>query len=127
MTNEEKLHFRRGDAAAIAAVLIFAVILFAVIFLNRPSGKMKTAAIYRNGELLHEMPLDRDAEYTVEFEYTNVIRVQNGAVAIVESTCPGGDCTHTGYISRGGRSIVCLPNRVEILLSGESDVDAFTQ
>jgi len=93
----------------------------------KPKGTMHTARVYKDGSLLCELSLDRDTEYIVEGEYTNVICVRNGAVAITESTCPGEDCTHIGFISEGGRSIVCLPNRVEIMLSGESDVDAFTQ
>lgn len=127
MISEEKLHFRRGDAVAIAFVAVFAVLLFISVILMRPRGRMTSALVYRDGELLCELPLDKDTEYTVEGEYTNVICVRGGAVAITESTCPGGDCMHTGFISDGGRSIVCLPNRVEIILSGESDVDAFTQ
>jgi len=42
---------------------------------------------------------------------------------IAESTCPGNDCVHSGKIHSAGRSIVCLPNRVEIRITGESDVD----
>lgn len=127
MINEEKLRFRRGDAVAIAAVLVFALALLLLLFFSRSTKKMSIARIYKDGSLLRELPLDRDAEYVVEGPYRNVITVKGGAVAITESTCPGGDCIHTGAISAGGKSIVCLPNRVEILLSGESDVDAFTQ
>lgn len=127
MINEEKLHFRRGDAVAIAAVLVFAAALLLVLVFSRPAEKMSIAKVYQDGALLCELPLDRDAEYVVEGAYRNVITVKNSAVAITESNCPGGDCMHTGAISAGGKSIVCLPNRVEILLSGESDVDAFTQ
>ena len=127
MINEEKLRFRRGDIVAIAAVLIFAVILFVFSILLSPKGEMHTALVYQNGTLLYELSLEQNSEYRVDGEYTNVISVRNGAVAITESTCPGKDCTHTGYISEGGRSIVCLPNRVEIVLSGDSVVDAFTQ
>ena len=127
MKYEEKLRFRRADAIAIAAVMLFAAALLVLTVFTRPKGMMRTARVYRDGVLLCELPLDRDTEYTVRGRYNNLICVQNGAVAITESDCPGKDCMHTGFISEGGRSIVCLPNRVEIVLSGESDVDAFTQ
>ncbi len=127
MINEEKLRFRRGDAVAIATVLVFALALLLLLVFSRSAEKMSIAKVYQDGTLLCELPLDRDTEYTVDGAYRNVITVRSGTVAITESNCPGGDCIHTGAISTGGRSIVCLPNRVEIFLSGESDVDAFTQ
>ena len=44
--------------------------------------------------------------------------------AFTESDCPGRDCVHSGSIGSTGRSIVCLPNRVEIrVISAEADVD----
>ncbi|MBQ8917117.1 MAG: NusG domain II-containing protein, partial [Oscillospiraceae bacterium] len=42
---------------------------------------------------------------------------------IAQSTCPGEDCVHSGWISSPGRSVVCLPNRVEIRITGSSEVD----
>ena len=44
------------------------------------------------------------------------------------SDCPTQDCVHTGTITRGGQSIVCLPARIVIRLEGgeaePGDVDA---
>ncbi len=34
------------------------------------------------------------------------------------SDCPTQDCVHTGTITRGGQSIVCLPARIVIRLEG---------
>ena len=86
------------------------------------------AEIRMNGEMIHEMPLGEDAEFTVEGVYTNHVSVRNGQVAITESSCPGGDCMHSGWIRENGRSIICLPNRVEIRVVGgapeENEVDA---
>ena len=53
--------------------------------------------------------------------YTNRIEIKDGKVFITESDCPGEDCVHSGWISEGGRSIVCLPNRVEIRIEGETE------
>ena len=61
----------------------------------------------------------------IENSYTNKVMVKDKKVAIVESDCPGMDCVHSGWISGKGRSLVCLPNRVEIRVEGEmeSEVD----
>ena len=44
---------------------------------------------------------------------------------VARSDCPTQDCVHTGTITRGGQSIVCLPARVIIRLEGgTADPDA---
>ena len=46
-------------------------------------------------------------------------------VRVAWSDCPTQDCVHTGTITRGGQSIVCLPARVIIRLEGgTADPDA---
>lgn len=39
-------------------------------------------------------------------------------VMVASSDCPGQDCVHTGAITRSGQSIVCLPARISITLTG---------
>ena len=57
-------------------------------------------------------------------EYKNVITVSEGAISITASDCPGEDCVHSGAIRTSGRSIVCLPNEVEVrVVNAASDVD----
>ena len=62
--------------------------------------------------------------FEVTGKYTNLIIVENGSIAITASDCPGEDCVHSGAITAPGRSIVCLPNGVEVRVVGQSaDVD----
>ena len=57
-------------------------------------------------------------------KYTNTITVTDGKIAITASDCPGEDCVHSGAIHTTGRSIVCLPNEVEVrIVNASSDVD----
>ena len=79
--------------------------------------------VYEDGKVIREIPLTEETEFVVEGLYTNKIAVRDGKAAVIESDCPGGDCMHSGWISESGRSIVCLPNRVEVRIEGESDVD----
>jgi len=39
-------------------------------------------------------------------------------VRVARSDCPTQDCVHTGTITRGGQSIVCLPARFILRLEG---------
>ena len=128
MNKKEKITFRRGDAVTIALVIAFALGMILFLSLHSFSEENLKVQIWQNGEMLQEWPLTSDREFVVEGEYRNTIVTKEGRVAVSESNCPGEDCVHTGWISRSGRSIVCLPNRIEVRIvggvSGEDDVDA---
>ena len=120
------LRFRRGDLLALGLVLAAAAALAAVLLLRAAPGA--EARVYLDGKLLAVLPLDRDAVYEAAGTYVNTITVRNGAVAVTASDCPGNDCVHSGWISAAGRSIVCLPNRLEVRITGGAGdgVDAVT-
>ena len=115
--------FKIGDLLAIAVVLALAVVSF-LIFLPRSGEGAVCAQIYQNGELLMTVSLDQTREIPVQGDYCNVITVGDGKIAITDSDCPGRDCVHSGTIHAPGRSLVCLPNALEIrVVFGQSDVD----
>ena len=95
----------------------------AVLFLPRGETENGNVEIYKAGERIYVFPLTEERTFSVDGEYRNVVSVKDGRVAIVESDCPGTDCVHTGWISSAGRSIVCLPNRVEIRITSFDEVD----
>ena len=118
----KKLQFQKADGIVIAGVLLLAVLVF-VLFLPKTTTEAY-AEIYQNGKKLRTVSLAQAQEFTVEGAYVNRIRVQDGRIAVVESDCPGGDCIHCGWVGSTGRSIVCLPNGVEIrVVSQDSIVD----
>lgn len=45
-------------------------------------------------------------------------------VRVAWADCPTQDCVHTGLITRGGQSIVCLPARIIIRLTGADTGDS---
>lgn len=123
MAKPEHLCFRKGDFLAIAVVLVLAVAV-AVSYFPKDTSAPVRAEIYREGELVKTLTLDMDTQFEIVGRYTNVISVQNGQIAITASDCPGEDCVHSGAIKTTGRSVVCLPNEVEVrVVSGASDVD----
>jgi len=117
-----RLKFKKGDIAAAAAVILAAVALV-LLLPSKTSGSV--VAVYQEGEKLCELSLFDDRSFTVSGEYTNRIVIDNGEVYVAESDCPGEDCIHQGKLSSAG-SIICLPNRVEIRIEGESRVDTST-
>ena len=53
-----------------------------------------------------------------EAPYPLTIQAEPGRIRIAESACPSQDCVHTGWISRAGQQIICLPDKLVISLSG---------
>ena len=50
--------------------------------------------------------------------YTLHVTFTAGSAQVTASDCPTQDCVHTGAITRGGQSIVCLPGRIVIQQEG---------
>lgn len=122
MKKKLRLSFQKEDTVAVLIVLIL-IALSACLFFPRAGKTGGSAQVYLNGEKVYSLDLSEEGTYTVSGKYTNVISVKNGKAAIVESDCPGADCVHTGWISSAGRSIVCLPNRVEVRIADFDEVD----
>ena len=117
------LRFRKGDLLAVGIVLLLIAALFLCFFPSK-SGETAYAQVYHKGQLVQTLPLAADTVWSFKGEYTNTLTIQDGKVAVTHSDCPGGDCVACGWISGAGRSLVCLPNALEIRIVGaESDVD----
>ena len=115
-----KLHFRLGDLTAIILVALLAGLLF-VLFLPKTTATAAYAQIYQNGTLIQTVSLSQDGEFTVTGTYRNTITVQDGKIAVTDSDCPGKDCVHSGFSGSAGKSIVCLPNGLEIRIVSDDD------
>lgn len=116
-----KTRFSLWDIFPAAGTILLALLLFLLFLPAKPPADR--VEIYQNGTLLETLPLTRDASYEIEGSYKNTVTVQDGKVAVTESSCPGGDCKASGWLTSSG-SIVCLPNGAEIrVVSQSSDVD----
>lgn len=124
MKRKPLLRFCKGDWSAIVLVLLLAAATAAAFLPERGSGGHAVVQILMDGAVIQEMPLEADAQYTLQGAYTNIVEIRDGEVSIIESDCPGADCVHSGRISSAGRSIVCLPNKAEVRVIGtEGEVD----
>ena len=118
-----KLEFCKNDFLAIGIVAAIAILVSVIFWTSVGAEEGSMLSVYQEGALIKEFSLDSDVEFVIEGDYKNVITIKDGKAAITESDCPGTDCVHSGWIHEAGRSIVCLPNRVELRIEGTSEVD----
>lgn len=125
MDRKQNFSFRIGDFISICLVIALAIIVFVGYMMGNKPVENAKVQIYHNNKLIEEFPLNSTEEivYTVEGTYYNKIVIRDGVVFIESANCPGTDCVHSGSISRPGRSIACLPNMVEIRITGNTDAD----
>ena len=125
MTEKNKLHFCRGDWLAIGIVIILAATVM-LWFLPGENASAAYAEVYLDGQLHKTVVLTEAQTFTVKDRYANEVTVADGTIAFTASDCPGQDCVHSGSIHSTGRSLVCLPNRVEIRVVSKADAVDFT-
>lgn len=123
MKRNIRLTFGKGDAVIVVSIVLMAVFIGVLFQLKIEREQADAVVIYQNGEKIQELSLKENREVVLSNHYTNRVEIKEGKVSITQSDCPGEDCVHSGWISKPGRSIVCLPNRVEIRIEGSAEVD----
>ena len=118
-----QLDFCKGDVIVIICVVMLAVLTGVSFKVKNSAEKGNMVTIYKDGKKIHELSLEVGTEIFVNGDYTNRIVIKDRKAAITESDCPGEDCVHSGWIADSGKSIICLPNRVEIRIEGKAEVD----
>ena len=58
---------------------------------------------------------------TIQIHDTNVCEIDDGEVRMTEADCPDKLCIHQGSVHIQGETIVCLPNRVSIEITGTEE------
>lgn len=110
------------------AIIGTLVILTSIwLIISRFTTNGHTAKIYSNNQLIKEIDLllvNEPYEFVVENEYgKNTVYVENGAISVTEADCPDHVCVNTGKISSGLAPIICIPNRLEIRIERETELD----
>lgn len=115
---ERKWGLRRADLI-LTAVLVAAGIAGTVLpaLLSGQDGSAGEGSLVlevtADGEAYGTYPLSADAVIDVKTrEGTNQLVIQDGAACMQKASCRNQICVESGWISRAGQSIICLPNRV---------------
>lgn len=116
---------RRGDLLLIL-VLAAGLAFFAVPRFLDGGAPGKTAIIEVNGEPYMTVDLHdhgREIEIRTERGY-NLLRIRDGGIEMVEADCPDQLCKGFGHVHRPRETIICLPNRVFVEVTGDAGEEA---
>ena len=120
MQRSKKLTVQRADVFLILFLLLSGIVLCCFCF--SPAGSPgKYLEVRQNGALILTLPLEKNTSRTISptpKEY-NTITIENGKAVMSDASCKDKTCVHSGSISKTGESIVCLPHRIVLSISGE--------
>lgn len=107
-------------------ILVFTLLAVAVIALfvvNKFIYKKGAfVEIYSDSELIETLALDKNTEYEIKTgDSLNVFQIEDGFVFMKHADCPDKLCEKQGKISRGGETIVCLPNKIVVKIKSEQE------
>lgn len=102
----------------ILAICILAA-AFAVL-LPTVAGKEEPGAyltVWADGKPIGTYPLDTDASIPIGSGL--VAQIRDHAARVRRSDCPDQICVRQGAVSHPGETIICLPNRVVLKVTGD--------
>lgn len=110
----------KRDLILAAAILLIATALFGFNYISHKKPAV-TAQITVDGKVVETLDLSRDTELTVTGanKGTNHLIVRDGEIWCSEASCPDKVCVHQGKKHLSSDTIVCLPNKMIVTITGD--------
>lgn len=110
---------RKPDIILLAALCLIGIALTVLIYL--PSGNPGAyVEVRENGIITKRLPLIENKTVTIENgSRKNILHIENGTAYISDANCKDKSCVTQGKISRAGETIICLPHKLSIEITGE--------
>ena len=103
----------RNDVIFIASLLLVVLVFACVLFFSAEEGN--TVRVTVDGRLFGEYSLlENKTVEIVNGDGYNLLIIEDGKAYVDTASCPDGICSSHRPVSRGGESIICLPNKVVI-------------
>ena len=102
-------------------LVVLALVAAAGIWLFYSAGADEglTAVVTVDGENRAELPLDKNDSITIETEWGyNTVTVEDGEVFVTEADCRDQICVDHKKVSKTGETIVCLPHKLVVEITG---------
>ena len=115
---------KKTDLILVVIALVAAAGIW--LFYSAGADTGKTAVVTVDGEWKAELPMSENGSATIETEWGyNIVTVEKGEAFVTEADCRDQICVDHKKIEKTGETIVCLPHKlvVEITGEGEAEVD----
>lgn len=119
--------FRPADVILAIGLIVIGFAMSFFLAFGKDDGAQVT--VHAGGELYGVYSLNEDQTVTVrQGSRKNEFEIKNGTVRMLHASCHNHDCIQQGSISRTGETIVCLPNKVVLeVTGGEEAFDVVAQ
>ena len=114
---------KKNDIILIVSLLIISAALYMIISTIHHDGTYVVVRI--NGQDTASYPLDKDMTIRLPHDDGgsdyNVLQIRDHSASIIEADCPDKICVRHRSISKNDESIICLPHKLSIHISGSDN------
>lgn len=114
---------KKKDIIIIAVLLVCAAALYIISQASFGTAASTVVATLDGKEVLRRpLAVENTYEIAQPDGSVNVIAVKDGAVFMQEANCRDGLCIRQGKMRSGAKTIVCLPHKLVVQLTGDAPV-----
>lgn len=113
--------FRKKDFILIAIIVVIAAVsALLILFVQREAGA--TVRITIDGVFYGEYSLSEEQSISIDEGLGhNRLVIEDGSAYMADADCPDKYCMDYKPISRGGETIICLPHKLVVEVTGTRD------
>lgn len=110
--------FGMRDCVFLAALFLLGMILTVAINSFSKDGSMINITV--DGTLYGNYELSEPQEIPIELDgrIANIIVIENGSAHMKDADCPDRLCMRQGSIDQDGQTIICLPHKLVVEVTG---------
>lgn len=114
---------KRNDWLLILGIIIVAACVWLIRFFVVGGDGAGSVEVRIDGELVGTYSLYEDSTKKLEYEdgSYNIMVIKNGSVSVSEADCPDKHCVNKGSICRENETIICLPHKLVIKITGSDN------
>ena len=122
-----EMKLSKHDIFLIAGIFSVSVLLFiAGFFAMRGSGVSVVVTV--DGKAYGTYALDEDQTVPISTSYgMNLLVIEDGCVRMQEADCPDHYCVGMGRIQKDHQTIICLPHKLVVEVTGEGTGETESQ
>lgn len=120
------MRIKKWDWFVFALPVVIATAALLIIYCT--GGPSTNAIIQIDGKTIQTIDLQTASNGILKLDtaYHNQIEIRDHQIGVTAADCPDKSCVRTGFIRYPGQSIICVPARLVITITGEPAADAVT-